>query len=300
MTRVAFIGVGTMGGPMARNLIKGGHDVAVHDAARAAFEAFANTNAMRADSAAQAAERAEVLITMLPDSGHVRDTLFGPEGALSTLPQGALVVDMSTIAAAASMAIGDEVIAGGWRFMDAPVGRTPAHAQRGELSIMVGGAAADLEQAWPLFECMGNEVTHVGPRGDGIKLKLVNNYMSMVGYVMTAEALTLARKVGLDRGIAVRVISSTAAGQGQVRFNYPNKVLAGDITPDFPIRFGLKDLSLALEFSGQVNAPMPLGGVAREMFSAGIARGRGGQDCTAMLLLFEELAGLEPSPVNEP
>ena len=174
--------------------------------------------------------------------------------------------------------------------LDAPVGRTPADAERGALMVIVGGREEDVATARPLFEAMADTIYYMGPAGAGIRTKLVNNYMSMVGMLLVAEALTLAAKCDLDRNRVVQVLSGTTAGRGQLNVNYPKKVLAGDITPDFPLRMGLKDISLALELGAEMGAPLSLGSTAREYFALARAWGRENQDCTAMLLLLEDIA----------
>ncbi|MGD9827954.1 MAG: NAD(P)-dependent oxidoreductase [Hyphomicrobiaceae bacterium] len=290
MAEIAFIGLGVMGGAMARHLVDKGHDVAVYDIAPGARDGFRNLKCRVAESPADAAAGARVLMTMLPEGAHVRSVLFGENGAARTLAANALVIEMSTIDALTSLAIAADLAAMGLRMIDAPVGRTPEHARAGKLLVMAGGSDADLAEARPLFACFADEIVHVGPLGHGIKMKLVNNYMSMVGMVMTAEALTLARKVGLDRDTAVKVIQGTVAGRGQINTNFPNKVLKGDITPDFPLRMGLKDLSLALALGASAGSPLPLGSAARELYALARSWGRSEQDCTAMLLLIEDIA----------
>ena len=287
---IAFLGLGTMGGPMARNLIRGGHALAVFDVAEAALDPFRELGCRTAQSPGDAAQDADVVVTMLPDSSHVREVLLGPDGACRTLRQGALVVEMSTIAASASVAMAKELNAAGFRMLDAPVGRTPRDAAAGTLLVIVGGDAKDLEEARPLFECLADSIVHAGPQGHGIKLKLVNNYMSTVGSVLTAEALTLANKAGLDRAVTVKVLSGTTAGRGQLIVNFPSKVLAGDVTPDFPLRMAHKDVGHALALGSEVGSPLLLGSIAREMFSLAGPWGRGDEDWTATLLLLEDLA----------
>jgi 4-hydroxybutyrate dehydrogenase/sulfolactaldehyde 3-reductase len=259
---VGFIGVGVMGAPMARNLAKGGHAVAVYDASPRALEAFRDSTCRIAQSAADAAHDADVVITMLPDSEHVRKALLGDDGACTTLAQGRLVVEMSTIAASASIVLGEELVRRGYRMIDAPVGRTPRDAAAGPRLVIAGGEAEDIEEARPLFECMADSIVHAGPHGHGIKLKLVNNYMATVGTLLTAEALTLANKAGLDRSTTVKVLSSTTAGRGQLIVNYPKKVLAGDVTADFPLRMAHKDVSHALSLGAELGSPLLLGAVA--------------------------------------
>ena len=288
--RVAFLGLGTMGRPMALNLIRKGHDLAVYDVAVASCARFEEEQCRIASSPQDAAQQAEVVIAMLPSSTEVRDAVLGSSGAAAVMPSGTLFIDMSTGSASASLALAKELNARGIRMLDAPVGRTPADAERAALLVMVGGHEEDAATARPLFEAMADTIHYMGPAGAGIRTKLVNNYMSMVGILLVAEALTLAAKCGLDRNRVVQVLSGTTAGRGQLNVNYPKKVLAGDITPDFPLRMGLKDISLALELGAEMASPLSLGSTAREYFALARAWGRENQDCTAMLLLLEDIA----------
>ncbi|HSQ81511.1 MAG TPA: NAD(P)-binding domain-containing protein [Casimicrobiaceae bacterium] len=288
--KIAFIGLGTMGGPMARNLIKAGHELAVFDSSPPALDSFAALHCRVARSPEDAAKGAEAVITMLPDSPQVRDALMGSAGACRTLEKGSLIIEMSTIAASASIALARDLAVQGFRMLDAPVGRTPDDAAAGTLLVIVGGAGRDVAEARPIFECLADSIVHAGPQGHGIKLKLVNNYMSTVGTLLTAEALTLAKKAGLDRDVAVKVMSSTTAGRGQLVVNYPKKVLAGDVNPDFPIRMAHKDISHALSLGSEVGSPLLLGAIAREMLALAEPWGRADQDWTAMLLLLEDLS----------
>ena len=297
MADVAFIGLGIMGGPMAMNLIRGGHSVAVYDISKEAMAAFIELDCRCAESPMEAAEGVGFVITMLPDSEHVRDVLLGRFGACGSLPANALIIDMSTIDASTSSNLAEMVLELGFRMIDAPVGRSPHNAQDGTLLIMAGGEKSDIDEARPLFECMADTIHHIGPQGSGIKLKLCNNYLHMVGMVATAEALVLADKAGIDRATAVEVLSSTSAGRGVLIANYPRKVLANDVTPDFPLRMGHKDISHALNLGSEVNSPLALGAVAREYYALAGSWGREEQDCTAMLLLLEDIAraGQPPS-----
>ena len=296
--KIAFIGLGTMGGPMARNLIKGGHSLAVFDISQRAVEPFRSLKCRPASSPRDAGAGAEIVITMLPDSAHVREALLGAQGACGSLARGALVIEMSTIAASSSVALASELGTLGLRMIDAPVGRTPRDAAAGTLLIIAGGAPADVAEARPLFECLGDSIVHAGPQGHGIKLKLINNYMSTVGSLLTAEALTLANKAGLDRAVTVQVLSSTTAGRGQLVVNYPKKVLAGDVTPDFPLRMAHKDVSHALALGAELGSPLMLGAIAREVFALAKPWGRDDEDWTATLLLLEDLARAEHLPTS--
>jgi 4-hydroxybutyrate dehydrogenase/sulfolactaldehyde 3-reductase len=287
--KVAFLGLGTMGGPMALNLIRKGHELAVYDIAAKSVARFEKEGCRIAADPRDAAQGAEAVITVLPTSRQVRETALA---AAPAMPAGTLFIDMSTGSAADSVGLGRELAARGIAMLDAPVGRTPADAERGALLVMVGGREEDVERARPLFEAMADTIHYMGPPGSGIRTKLVNNYISMVDMLLVAEALTLARKCGLDRDKVVQVIRGTVAGKGQINVNYPKKVLAGDITPDFPLRMGLKDIGLALDLGAEMASPLSLGATAREFFALAPAWGRENQDCTAMLLLLEDIAGV--------
>lgn len=287
---VAFIGLGVMGGAMARHIAAHGFPLAVYDTVPAALTAFEHVPCRRASSPADAARDADILMTMLPTTAIVRDVLFGTEGAAATLKRGALVIESSTGDASALPQLAGDLGARGLRLVDAPVGRTPREANAGKALVMMGGSDADVEEARPVLAAFADTIEHIGPLGSGIRLKLVNNYMAMVGMVLTGEALMFAAKLGLPRDTVVRVMSTTAAGRGQLNTNYPAKVLAGDITPDFPLWMGYKDINLAMQLAASVGAPLGLGGYAREMFALAKSWGRDQQDCTAMLLLLEDIA----------
>jgi 4-hydroxybutyrate dehydrogenase/sulfolactaldehyde 3-reductase len=296
MKEVAFVGLGVMGGGMARNLVKAGFRLRVFDVSEHASAPFRQLDCTVAGSAREAAEGARVVICMLPDVAHVEAALLGPDGACRSLAEGGIVVDMSTVSAGGSDRICAEVRKLGFRFIDAPVGRTPRDAAAGTLLVIAGGDEADLAEVKPLFDCIGDRTIHAGPNGAGIRLKLVNNYMSVVGTLLAAEALTLANKVGLDRAVTVEVLSSTTAGRGQLIVNYPNKVLAGDLEPDFPLRMAHKDVSHALALGADVGVPLMLGAIAREAFNLAKPWNRENEDWTAMLLLLEDVARAEHLP----
>ncbi len=199
---------------------------------------------------------------------------------------------MSTIHPETSLAMHDACAAAGLRMLDAPVGRTPDDARKGTLLVMAGGDAADFEAAMPVFAPISDKAVFLGPKGSGIRMKVANNYMSMVGMVMTAETLAMARKAGIDTDAAVDILQNTTAGRGQINVNYPHKVLSGDVTPDFPLFMGEKDISLGLALGRTLGVPLFLGSSARELFGMAGAMDMRDLDCTAMLLLIERLAGM--------
>lgn len=289
---VGFIGLGTMGGPMAARLVAAGFDVRGVDIMPKAVEALSAAGGSAGYRIADACADADIIVTMLPRDEHVEEALVGTDGVLECAKRDALVLEMSTVSPRTSAVLSERLREAGMRMMDAPVGRTPADARAGTLLVMAGGEAHDFAEARPVFEAFADKVVHLGPAGAGIRMKVINNYMSMVSMVLTSETLTMARKAGIDTAAAVEVLQNTVAGRGQINTNFPNKVLAGDITPDFPLRLGHKDLSLALALGQDLNVPLFLGASARELFGLAPVMGRSEDDCTAMLLMLQELAGI--------
>ncbi len=289
MTTIAFIGLGTMGGPMATNLVKAGYRVQGHDVDAARLRAHQAIGGIACCTIAQACEAADIAITMLPKDAHVRSVLLGDDGVVKHLQPDRLVIEMSTISPDTTMEMARALNARGLRMLDAPVGRTPRDAEAGTLLMLVGGELADLEQVRPVLDAMGDKTIHLGPQGCGIRMKVANNYMSMVSMVLTAETLLMARQAGIQTEAAVEVLQNTAAGRGQINVNFPKKVLAGDLTPDFPLSLGDKDISLGLALGQSLGVPLFLGAAARQLFGLAPAFGRSDQDCTAMLHLLEDL-----------
>lgn len=298
MAKIAFIGLGTMGLPMARLLVEGGHDVAGFDIAPAARERHVANGGTAASSAADAANGAEFVFTMVTNISHVRAALFGDNGAASTMDPVALFVDMSTIHPLESDAVREELAARGIGMVDAPVGRTSLHAIEGKLLVMAGAQPDDLERVRPLLELLGDTIIDCGGPGMGARMKMINNFMSIVNNVVTAEALTLAESIGLDVDLAIDVMSGTAAGQGHMTTTYAAKVLQGDLTPAFMLQLAHKDLGLALDLASQVGVPVPLGAAAREMYTLARGQGRGTQDWTALYAMLREMASLDDTTAD--
>lgn len=290
--RIGFIGLGTMGGGMAARLADKGYRVSGYDIDDAKTRALADAGGTGCGSIAEACRDADITISILPRDEHVRQAILGKNGILQSAPKQSLLLEMSTISDQCSLEIATAADKAGLRFMDAPVGRTPAEARTGELLVMAGGSDADFEAAKAVFETLATKIVHVGPRGSGIRMKIINNYMSMVSMVMTAETLVLAKKAGIDLALAVEILQNTVAGRGQINVNYPNKVLKGDVSPDFPITMGKKDLSLGVALGKELAVPLFLGSSALELFGTACSTGRAQQDCTAMLLHLADLAGL--------
>lgn len=293
MAIVGFIGLGQMGAAMAANLIKGGHQLCVYDINPDATSKLAAQGAKACSGPAEAAEGVDFLITMLPNGALVREVLLGENGVATKLPKEALVIDMSTIHPLETDALIADMAGRGFEMMEAPVGRTSDHAVAGTLLILAGGTKAQIERAQPLFAEMGSETIDAGGPGRGIRVKIINNYMSIALNALSAEAISLAEKIGLDFDTAMAVMGGTPASKGHFTTTWPNKVLAGDLSPAFMIDLAHKDLGIALDLANQVGVPMPMGAASRELYNLARIEGRGRQDWTALLAELRSLSGQE-------
>ena len=295
MSTVAFIGLGIMGEPMARNLLKGGHIVRAFDVRTSAMEAISSKGAVLATSPANAAVDAEFIFTMLPSGKEVNQAVFGENGFAQSMTENSLFIDTSTILPADTDEISAKLAAKGLKMMDAPVGRLAQNAIEGTLLFMVGGLESDLENVRPLLNLLGDEIVHCGAVGMGARMKIVNNYQSTALNILTAETLTLAKASGLDVNLAVEVMRETTAGRGHMNATYPNQVLSGNIEPGFMIDLAHKDLGLALETTAALRVPAFLGAAARQAYSIAQSNGQGRKDWTSVYLTLQQLAGMDTS-----
>jgi 4-hydroxybutyrate dehydrogenase/sulfolactaldehyde 3-reductase len=267
---------------MALNILRRGFSVRAFDILPEAVDALAAAGATPAGSPADAARGADVVITMLPNSSHVEEAVFGPSGIAEGIGQGALYIDMSTIAPATTDTIASRLARRGVAMVDAPVGRQQQHAVEGNLLIMVGGAEGDVARARPILDCMGDTIIHCGPVGSGARMKLVNNFMSITLNATTAEALALAEASGLEVELARKVMLGTVAGTGHMGTTYPAKVLKGDLNPGFMIDLALKDLRLALDLGHTVGLGLDSGRTAEKAYVEATQAGHGRHDWTAL------------------
>ncbi len=293
MKTIGFIGLGSMGRPMAGNVLKAGYALRVHDIVADPVAALVAAGAESRRSPKEVATDAEAVITMLPDSPDVEAVLLGPDGVAHGARPGAIVIDMSTIDPAVTRKLGEALKARGLRFVDAPVGRTSVHAEAGTLYIMVGGEPADVAAVEPLLRTMGSDVVHCGGVGSGITMKVVNNYLSCASSVLTAECLVLGIKAGLRLETMLQVLTNTAAKTAHLEMTYPAKAFKGDFTPGFAVDLAHKDLGIGLRLGAEQRVPLAMGAAARELYSAARARGKGRLDYTGIVTLLEEMAGVE-------
>ena len=293
METVGFIGLGRMGKSMASNLVKKGFTLVVHDIVEGPVKALADLGAKPAANVAEVASQSSIIATMLPASREVEETLFGPDGAMAHARPGTLFLEMSTVDPATSDRLHDEAAKRGLAAVDAPVGRLAIHADRGECLFMVGAAPADLERVMPLLRAMGTTIHHCGAGGTGMRMKLVNNYLAIILCQLNAEALSLSQRFGLDLVRTLEVLYGTTATNGQLRLNWPNKVLAGDTSPGFTVDLAHKDLSLIVQAANTARVPVPVAAAAREAFSMARSRGYGQIDFSGMVDVLCDIAQIE-------
>lgn len=292
--KTAFIGLGAMGQPMASNIVRKGTPLVVHDIDPARMQPVVALGATGANSVAEAAHDADVVITMLPATQHVEQVVLGTEGVLAHMRKGGVLMDMSTIAPTGTDRLARACANKGIAFVDAPVGRLAYHAQRGESLFMVGcDDDAVYKRVQPLLEAMGTTIHRCGGVGAGIRTKVVNNFMIISIVQITAEGLALAAKMGVDIAKLKEVNAGTTGNNGQFQFNFANKVLQGDITPGFAIDLAYKDMGLALESASDFRLGLPVGASVHAVYGAARASKYADKDFSALLEYACELAGIE-------
>ncbi|HZU51263.1 MAG TPA: 3-hydroxyisobutyrate dehydrogenase [Sphingomicrobium sp.] len=292
MARIGFIGLGHMGGGMAPNLVKAGHEVVAFDLVTEAIERAAEAGCKPAQSAAQAVRDADVVITMLPAAKHVRSVYH--DDIAPNAKEGTLLLDCSTIDVQSTLEVGEGLDELGFEFLDAPVSGGIAAAAGGSLTFMVGGSNAGFERARPILEPMGKAVIHAGRLGSGQAAKICNNMILGATMASTCEAFVLAQKLGLDPKVFFE-ISSKASGQSWSMTSYCPVPGVGPETPadrdyegGFAAALMLKDLKLATEAAQQVGAYTPMGAEAEELYQRFVDEGGGNKDFSAIIKMIDD------------
>ncbi len=292
--KIAFIGLGNMGGPMAMNLLKAGHTLSAFDLSADACKKFAADGLPIAVSAAATVEGAEVVISMLPASAHVEGLYLGSDGLLKKIAPGTLLIDSSTIAAATSRKVAEAGAARGIAVIDAPVSGGTGGAIAGTLTFMVGGSEADLDRARPVLEKMGANIFHAGGAGAGQTAKICNNMLLGILMIGTSEALALGVANGLDAKVLSEIMRRSSGGNWALeKYNpMPGVMEAAPASKNYAGGFGtdlmLKDLGLAQENAAAVRAATPLGGLARNLYAAHSLAGHGALDFSSVLKLLQK------------
>ena len=287
---IGFIGLGIMGRPMARNLLKAGYSLRVHSRSRGPVDEIVEAGATAAGSPKEVAAQCDVLITMLPNSPDVERVALGADGIIEGARRGLIFADMSTISPIVSQKIGAALETHGVVMLDAPVSGGEKGAIDGALSIMVGGDKAVFERVLPIFQAMGKTITLLGPLGFGGFTKLANQIIVAVNLTALGEALTLGKKAGLDRELLLTALAGGLAGSrclDQKKANY----VSNSYNPGFKIDLHYKDLGLIMESARALGVPLPTTAVVQELFGALRVKGRGGLDHSGVITLLEDLAG---------
>jgi 3-hydroxyisobutyrate dehydrogenase len=289
MARIGFVGLGNMGGPMARNLLKAGHTLAVFDLAPAALDAAVAAGASRAASAAEAAQGADVVITMLPAGQHVRDAWLGAGGLMAASRPDALLIDCSTIDVDTARAV---AAAANGPFLDAPVSGGVMGAENGTLTFMVGGPADAFARAQPILAAMGKTIVHCGDAGAGQAAKLCNNMMLAATMCVTAEAFILAEKLGLSHQALFDVASKSSA-QSWALTTYcpvpgpvPTSPANRDYRPGFATALMVKDVALAQQAATSTGTNSPIGAKALELYQRFATEGGAGSDFSGIIRML--------------
>ena len=273
---VGFIGLGIMGRPMAKNLLKAGYPLIVHSRSQGPVQELVGAGAKAASTPRDVAAQCDVVIAMLPNSPDVELVALGKDGLIEGAKRGQLLADMSTISPLVSQKVGKALAAKGVRMLDAPVS---------------GGEKGAIDAALPIFQALGKTITHLGPLGAGGFTKLANQIIVAVNLTALGEALTLARKAGLDRALTLKALGGGLAGSKCLEQKTPNYV-AGTYNPGFKIDLHFKDLGLIMESSRALGVPLPCTAVVQELFNAMRVKGKGGLDHSGVITLLEELAGV--------
>jgi 3-hydroxyisobutyrate dehydrogenase len=295
--QLGFIGIGVMGRPMTLNLLKAGHDVTIfaRHPEKAEVREVIQAGARLAPSARAVAMASEIVITMVPNSAQVEEVVAGPQGLLEGARKGLVIVDMSTIAPAMSRKMAEAAAQKGVHFLDAPVSGGSQGAERGTLTIMVGGEQETFERVRPVFEAMGKRenIFHVGPVGAGEIVKIINNILCGTIAASVAEALVLGVKAGADVEMMTKIIGVSSGANWQLANQFPMRAFNGSFKPGFMTDLVHKDLGLGLELAAELESLLPITALARQLYEMARASGYGRDDYTSLLKVLEQMAGVE-------
>jgi 2-hydroxy-3-oxopropionate reductase len=292
MSKIGFIGLGIMGKPMSRNLLKTGFQLVIYDIDRAPVEELKQAGAEVGASPMDVAAKAHVIITMLPNSPHVKAAVLGKDGVIEGAHKGSIVVDMSSITPIVSREISEALAQKGIRMLDAPVSGGEPKAIDGSLSIMVGGAQADFDEVLPIFKAMGSSAVLTGGSGAGSVTKLANQIIVQLNIAAVSEALVMATKAGVDPELVYKAIRGGLAGSTVLDAKAP-LMLDRKFDPGGRISTNLKDIANVLETSHEIGVPLPLTAVVMEILQALKADGMGNLDHGAIVRFYEKLARVE-------
>ena len=290
MANILFIGVGTMGYPMATNLINNKHNLNFYDpyAIEKNIKNLKSLGCIKIESLKNIPNNLDFVITMLPTGKEVKEVTIGNLGIVNYTKDNFIYIDMSTILPKDSIEISQQLKKKGISMLDAPVARLVQNAIDGTLLILVGGEKEEYDLSTSMLKCMGSDVVYCGTSGSGSKMKIINNYMSILLNIITAETLALADSSGINRDLAIELMSTTAAGKGHMNLTYPAKVFKNDISPGFKNSLALKDLRLAIEHAKNEGLDLKTGKTVEKIYKKAIDLDYGNFDWTSMFKFIKE------------
>jgi len=288
--KIGFIGLGIMGKPMAKNLIKAGFPLTVWNRTASKMKELIEMGANGASSPKEVAEKSNVIITMLTDSPDVEEVILGPSGVIEGVKRGSIVIDMSTISPKVARKIASKLAEVGVEMLDAPVTGGEIGAINATLSIMVGGNYETFQKCLPIFQALGKRVTYMGPHGNGQITKLCNQIICVINIQAVCEGLILAAKAGLDLDKFLEVVTGGAANSWMLS-NLGPKMIKGDMEPGFKIATQQKDLRLVFETAAELKVPLPATSLVQQMFRTVEAEGLSEKGTQALIKAMEKIAG---------
>ncbi len=295
--RIGFIGLGTMGLPMAHNLLENGYELIIYNRTKEKINFLGKKGARIANSPKEVASQSDIVFTMLTADAAVEEVVLGENGIIYGANPGLIVVDSSTISPSTSKKVAKELSRHDVEMLDAPVTGSEPQAIEGSLTFMVGGKKEIYEKCMRLFLAMGNNAYYMGENGKGSYTKLANNSMAAINLLAFSEAMTMAAKAGIDPEIFVKVVSGGGARSAMMD-NKAAKVLSRDFTPHFMAQLLHKDLGLASGVAQELEISTPVLALAKEIFQIAKAKGYGDEDMSAVIKCYEEWAGITVEQVN--
>lgn len=291
--KIAFVGLGRMGQPMARNLLKAGHSLVVHNRSRGVVDLLTEQGAKAAGSPREALSGADIFMSCLLYPEQIREVYFGPGGIIDGVTPGQIVVDFATVEPAFSRELAEAVAKRGGRFLDAPISGGPKGAAAATLSIMIGGNAEDVAAVRPVFECLGTKIFHMGPVGAGTSTKICNQILTGVQHALACEAMVLGTKSGIEPRALFEVLRQSSGQSNALERAVPNFILPRSFdTPAFVVEGIIKDLECAIRTAKALGVQFMLAPVAQQLFRDAAARGHGQEDLSSVILPMEEIAGV--------
>jgi 3-hydroxyisobutyrate dehydrogenase len=291
--KIGFVGLGVMGGKMAMNVLKAGHELTVYDIAKENVKVLIDKGAEAGDSAADVAEKSDIIMVSLPNSQIVEGVILGEDGVLEGAKEGSVIIDFSSITPKVIRKISDIASNKGVDVVDAPVSGGAGGAEKGTLTIMVGGKKDVFDKVKPYLESVGTSIKHVGDVGAGDTIKAVNNLLLGINMVATAEALVLGKKAGLNEDVMYDIISKSSGSSYALTAKYEKYISKGNFEPGFMIDLMHKDLQLAVDTAKDLKLPLISGNMSQQIFEAARAEGLGSEDISSVIKIFERWADVE-------